>query len=108
MKVHGALVALAVLLVSFAATGTAGGAGGKNADPLDMYRATVDAAQAAALGRDGYDVASLRQTEAGTQVDLVLSTSERDRLESRGIKLGLIRNDKGQTVRQQAALQAAG
>src|ERR671924_2152173 len=108
MKVRGAVVALVAILVSFAATGTAGGAGGKNSGPLDMYRATVDAAQAAKLGQDGYDVASVRQSAAGTQVDLVLSTAERDRLESQGVKLGLIRNGKGQTVRQQAALQAAG
>jgi hypothetical protein len=108
MKVRGAVVALVAVLVSLAATGTAGGAGGKNSGPLDMYRATVDAAQAAKLGQDGYDVASVRQSAAGMQVDLVLSASERDRLESQGIKLGLIRNGKGQTVRQQAALQAAG
>jgi hypothetical protein len=97
--------ALVVLLV---VTGTAGGAGGQKAGPLDMYRATVSAAEAATLGQKGYDVASVRQTAAGTQVDLVLSSSERDRLASQGIKLELIKNRKGQTVRQQAAAQAAG
>ena len=37
----------------------------------------------------------------------MLTPRERDRLASEGIKLELIRNDKGQTVRQQAAAQAA-
>src|SRR5919197_3013662 len=96
--------ALAATMVT---SGTAIAAGG-GADPLDMYRATVDRAQAAQLGRDGYDVASVRQTAAGTQVDLVLSARDRDRLLSQGVDLALMRNAKGQTVRRQAALQAAG
>jgi zinc carboxypeptidase/immune inhibitor InhA-like protein len=95
---------LGALLVASAA---AEAAGAGKADPLDMYQATVDRAQAADLGRDGYDVASVRQTAAGTQVDLVLTTRERDRLRSQGIELALIRNGKGQTVRRQAELQAA-
>ncbi len=67
----------------------------------------MDAAQASRLASSGYDVASLRQTAAGTQIDLVLSARERDRLASQGVQLGLVRNAKGQTVREQAALQAA-
>jgi hypothetical protein len=76
---------LGTLLIASAAAAAAGGA---NADPLDMYRATVDRAQAAELGRDGYDIASARQTAAGTQVDLVLTTRERDRLRSLVILAG--------------------
>src|SRR6266540_6980425 len=96
--------AVAVLLVT---SGAAPGAGGPNAGPLDMYSATVDAAQVAKLVRSGFDVASVRQSAAGTQVDLVLSTRDRDRLAAQGIALELIRNGKGQTVREQAALMAA-
>jgi hypothetical protein len=50
-----ALVAL--LVVSGAAPGV-----GRNSEALDMYRATVDAAQAAKLARSGYDVAAVRQS----------------------------------------------
>jgi hypothetical protein len=99
---------LACALVAVLATsGAAPGAGGKSANALNMYRATVDAAQAANL-RQSYDVAAEREGAGGTQVDLVLSAGERDRLASQGIKLGLIKNAKGQTVRQQAELMAAG
>src|SRR6266536_1191116 len=91
--------ALAALLVM---SGSAPGAGGKGKQPLDMYEATVDAAQVAKLARSGYDVAAVREVPGGLRVDLVLTARERNRLASEGIKLELKRNDKGQTVRQQA------
>jgi hypothetical protein len=101
-------ITLACALVALlAVSGAAPGAGGNRA-ALDMYRATVDASQAANLARSGYDVAAVRQSAAGTQVDLVLSARERDRLASQGLKLRLIRNAQGQTVRQQARLMAEG
>jgi hypothetical protein len=101
-------IALACALVALLVTsGAAPGAGGPNAGPLDMYQATVDAAQVAKLVRSGYDVASVHQSAAGTQVDLVLFARDRDRLAGQGIALELIRNAKGQTVREQAALMAA-
>jgi hypothetical protein len=93
-------------VAAFVFATSAPGAGYKGT--LDMYRATVDGAQVAKLVREGYDVAAVRQSVAGTQVDLVLSRSERDALGAQGIKLGLIKNGKGQTVRQQAALMAVG
>jgi murein tripeptide amidase MpaA len=95
------------LVAVLALSGSAPGAGGKSGNALDMYRATLDAAQAAKLRQQGYDVASVHQSGGGTQIDLVLSAGERDRLASQGIKLGLIKNAKGQTVRQQAELMAA-
>ena len=97
-------LALAALLVM---SGSAPGAGGKGKAPLDMYEATVDAAQAAKLARSGYDMAAAPQVAGGMRIDLVLTARDRDRLASEGIRLELIRNGKGQTVRQQAALQAA-
>jgi murein tripeptide amidase MpaA len=100
------IVACAFVAV-LALSGSAPGAGGRSGNPLDMYRATLDAGQVAKLRQQGYDVASVRQSGAGTQVDLVLSAGERERLASQGIKLGLIKNGKGQTVRQQAELMAA-
>jgi hypothetical protein len=86
-------------------TGTALGAGGKQ--PLDMYQATVDATTVGKLVREGYDVAAAREAAGGVQVDLVLNARERDRLADQGIALNLIRNNRGQTVRQQAEAQSA-
>ena len=93
-------LALTSLLVM---SGAAPGAGGKGKAPLDMYEATVDAAQVAKLARSGYDVAAAHQVPNGMRVDLVLTPRDRDRLASEGVKLELIRNAKGQTVRQQAS-----
>src|SRR5262245_5876265 len=95
----GALVALLACASSALAAGGAG--------PLDMYAANVSAEQAAKLASDGYDLAAVRPSFAGTRADLVLSRAERDALAAQGIKLQLLKNKKGQTVRQQAALQAA-
>ena len=97
----GVLVAALAFVPSALAVGSEG--------TLDMYRATVDGARVAELTRDGYDVAAVRQSDAGTQVDLVLPpTSQRDALRTRGIRLGLITDQGRQTVRQQAAPMAVG
>ena len=97
-------LALASLLVM---SGAAPGAGGKSKAPLDMYEATVDAAQVARLARSGYGVVAAHQVPNGMRVDLVLTARDRDRLASEGVNLELIRNANGQTVRQQASIQAA-
>ena len=68
-------LALASLLVM---SGAAPGAGGKGKAPLDMYEATVDAAQVAKLARSGYDVAAAHQVPNGMRVDLVLTPRDRD------------------------------
>src|SRR6266508_114875 len=93
---------VAALAAGFALVGSAPGAGRQ---PLDMYVATVDRAQVGELLREGYDVAAVRQSGAKVAVDLVLSASERSRLEARGVKLGLKRTNDGKTVRQLAAEQ---
>jgi len=57
-------------------SGSAPAGGGKGKAPLDMYDATVDAAQIAKLARSGYDVAATHQVPGGTRVDLVLTARE--------------------------------
>jgi len=105
MKVRGVVVALIALLMSLAATGTAGAASGHG---LDMYTAKGDAQSLAVIHRGGFDVAESHLGGAD-RVDLVLTAREADRLRARGVDVTLKRNGKGQTVRQQAdAMAAAG
>ena len=54
MKVRGVVVALTALVVSLAATGTAGAA---SKHGLDMYTAKADAKAIKAIRSGGYDVA---------------------------------------------------
>jgi hypothetical protein len=75
---------------------------------LELYTATVDATTAAQLARGGYDVAAVRPVFAGTEVDLVLSPTERKRLAGEGVELRLKKDKNGRTQTQRAALQEAG
>jgi hypothetical protein len=72
-----------------------------------MYTATVDRSQVSKLVRDGFDVAALRQAGGQVQVDLVLSSQELRRVQSRGIEVHVKRNRDGKTATQLAAEQAA-
>ena len=85
---------------------TSYGAGGKK-ELLQMYTATVDPATVGRLAREGYDVATAKQVKGGVQVDLVLTSRERDRLTAEGVGLSLLRNSAGLTVQEQAAAQSA-
>jgi hypothetical protein len=94
--------ALAGLL---AISGAAPGAGEKNL--YEVYTATVDRNQAREIARAGYDVAAIRGTSAGVRIDLVLSATERGRLESQGIDLTVKRLKNGLTVQEFAARQSS-
>ena len=74
---------------------------------LEMYRATVSAAEFQDLQTRGFDVTSVETTEGGVRVALVLSTEERNALRKEGIDLGLWRDRQGRTQTQRAALQQA-
>src|SRR6266540_5565134 len=100
-----AFVALAAAL-SFGLGTLSYGAGGKK-ELLQMYTANVDRATVASLAREGYDVAAANQVKGGVQVDLVLTSRDRDRLTASGVSLSLLRNRAGLTVQQQAAAQSA-
>jgi hypothetical protein len=100
-----AFALLAVLVVS----GAAPGAGNKsNKLVLDMYRATVSQDTYRDLRAKGVDIANQRAVGDNVQLDLVLTPGQAKSLAARGVKAELIRNKKGQTVRQMAAAQAVG
>ena len=85
----------------------AGSASPAGRQPLDMYTTVVDAKTAAKLAAAGYDVSQSEAAAGGIRLDLVLTQAQANGLKGEGVKLGLIKNAKGQTVRQQAAAQAA-
>ena len=97
--------ALAALLV---VSGAAPGAGSNNKVSLDMYRTTVSLSQYRDLRTKGVDIAAAKTVARGIRVDLVLTPGQAKALGAKGIKTSLIRNKKGQTVRQMAAAQAVG
>src|SRR5262245_7710596 len=104
-----AIVGFAVMLgvaLSVSIGASSLGAGGKK-ELLQMYTARVDRATVGMLAREGYDVAAAKQVDGSVQVDIVLTTHERDRLAARGIGLSLLRNRAGLTVQQQAAAKSA-
>jgi hypothetical protein len=76
---------------------------------LDMYSVTVDAATAAALSQQGYDIAD-SELGAGDTVTLsiILSPKERNQLAREGIDATLIRDSRGRSSRERALEQAAG
>jgi Zinc carboxypeptidase len=102
---------LAALAGALAALGMAVPAQAKPAkqDRLDMYRATVAAAEVGDLLERGIDVTAQRGAPGGqVEADLVLTAREQAELAADGIKATLIRVKGGKTVKQFAAAQAAG
>jgi hypothetical protein len=100
--------AVLTLFASMALATVATGASGRGGQSLQMYRATVAPEQAQELARQGYDVVSQRDVEDGVEIGLVLSPTDRKRLEGQGIDLTVWRNKNGKTVTQMAAAQQAG
>ena len=102
-------VSVMLLLISLGgltAPPSAAGAQGRQST-LEMYTATVGAAEFQDLQTRGFDVTSVETTEGGVRVALVLSTGERNALRKEGIDLELWRDRQGRTQTQRAALQQA-
>jgi murein tripeptide amidase MpaA len=72
---------------------------------LDLYEATVDAAQYEQLLLGGYDIAHVEETADGFVVQLVLSPSERNKLGRDGIGLEPVLNSDGLTAAEAAERQ---
>jgi hypothetical protein len=103
-------VSVMLLLISLGGlTATPSGAGAQGRrSMLEMYTATVSAAELQDLQTRGFDVTSVETTEGGVRLALVLSTQERNALRKEGIKLELWRDGQGRTQTQRAAIQQAG
>ena len=102
-------VSVMLLLISLGgltAPPSVAGAQGRQAT-LEMYTATVSAAEFQDLQTRGFDVTSVETTEGGVRVALVLSTGERNALRKEGIDLEPWRDRQGRTQTQRAALQQA-
>jgi hypothetical protein len=56
----------------------------------------------------GAELAGVQQTASGIRADAVLTRAQRGKVAASGVDIELTRNKKGQTVTEQAALQAAG
>jgi Zinc carboxypeptidase len=99
----GALIALGLLtLLSSAAAAPPPGR-----QPLEVFTATVEPGQLDELARQGFDAIAVRTVGDVTEVDLVLTGTDRARLEGQGLKLGLKKTKDGKTIKQLAAEQAA-
>jgi zinc carboxypeptidase/immune inhibitor InhA-like protein len=96
---------LCALIIALVTASTALGAGNKHL--YEVYTAKVSRDQAREITRAGYDVAAIRGTAAGVQLDLVLSGAERSRLAGQGIDLSLKRLKNGLTIQEFAARQSA-
>ena len=96
------LVALVVLVASLPGVAFAAPA---QRDRLEMYviEGPADAIAAATAGAELLDV---RYTADGTRADVVLTRHQAAKLRAQGIEVRLLRNDQGQTVTEQARLQA--
>jgi hypothetical protein len=102
------LVALACALVIGLSVAAPASARDHQADALDMYSAIVDAATAADLAQQGYDIAQTRiEADGRVRVTLVLSPQERAQLRKAGVRTEAVRDAKGRTSRQRAQAQAA-
>ena len=95
MKKSGVVVlALALVALGLGPATSSYAAGGKK-ELLQMYTATVDRAMVAQLAREGYDVGTAKQVKGGIELDLVLTSAERDRLKAEGVAVSLLRNKGG-------------
>jgi murein tripeptide amidase MpaA len=76
-------------------------------EKLEMYVLEGPADKVAEAAR-GVELTDVKQSTAGTKADAVLTEQQAMKIRAQGVKVSLMRNGKGQTVSQQAALQAAG
>ena len=94
--------------LALAVVATPAQAASQKQDHLDMYRAKVGAAKAAALVKQDVDVSAQKQLRRGkVRLDLVLTRGQRRALAADGVRAKLVRVKGGKTVRQFAAAQAA-
>ncbi|MFG1812147.1 M14 family zinc carboxypeptidase [Kribbella sp. NPDC049174] len=74
--------------------------------PLEMY-VLEGPADKIAEAVPGLELAAVDQTAAGVKADAVLTQAQRDKVNAAGVRVTVKRNNKGQSVSEQAAAQAA-
>jgi murein tripeptide amidase MpaA len=98
-----AVVGAVVVVVALAAVPSAAG---RSATKLNMYTVKGPAATISQAA-PGVELVDVRQKPDAIKADVVLTSSERAKLAAAGVKVKVLRNKKGQSVRKQAARQAA-
>jgi murein tripeptide amidase MpaA len=73
---------------------------------LELYEATLDAAQWESVQGLGLDVANVEETVEGVRVQLVMYPQERNALRKLGIELQPVRNEEGLTQAEAAIQQS--
>src|SRR5919109_26482 len=105
-------VALAFALLAVGVGGAAGSLArgsapaGPQREKLEMYVLEGPAAKLAEATK-GLELRDVRHTEAGIRAEAVLTARQAAKIRAQGVKVELLRNAKGQTVSEQAALMAA-
>ena len=99
------LSVLVALIAVVGALPTTTSAASPKREKLDMY---VVSGSAADVGEatQGLELVDIRHTAEGITADAVLTARQAAKLRQQGITVRLLRNDKGQTVTQQARIQA--
>ena len=96
----GVVVVLVTLLFASAAAGQGSG-------KLNMY-ILKGPAETISQAAPGVELIDVRQTGSGIKADAVLTSAERAKLSAADVKVKVLRNKRGRSVRAQAARQAAG
>ncbi len=97
----GVSVGIAACAVGLLVAPAAAGAG------LEMY--TLEGPdETIATATEGVELAGVERTPRGLKADAVLNRRQRSKAAAAGVRVTLKRNDKGQTVTEQARSQAAG
>jgi hypothetical protein len=98
------VVGLAAVAIALA---VAPAAAGKGREKLEMYTLEGNADRIAEAA-GGVELAGVQQTASGLKADAVLTAHQRAKVAAAGVKVTLKRNQKGQTVSEQAAAMAVG
>jgi len=104
MKRAGVLAAAAAVLIGSAVVASQAQATPDTGE-LDVYTAQVDSKQADELAHEKVDIIATKHQGSKLVLDLVLTETEADRLEARGVDVKLKRTN-GKTSRELAAAQA--
>jgi hypothetical protein len=99
-----AVVGIVVVVVALAVVPSAAG---KRTAKLNMYTVKGQA-ETISQAAPGVELVDVRQKPDAIKADVVLTSAERTKLAAAGVKVKVLRNKKGQSVRKQAALQAVG